>query len=199
MKEMTLKEIQKALGYEVKVVAEKAPKKYKNADISKTTNIADIEWIVLDKDNEGNVLCLAKNFVYRDAQFDSNTPNYANSSIRKKLNGEFLKRLTDEVGEDGILESEIDLISLDGLDDFGKVTDKVGLLTFDLYRKYNRIIEKYPVDSWWWLSTPWSTSHRGWHSAVCDVRRDGTVNVVNCYYNSGVRPFCIFSSSIFES
>lgn len=175
------------------------PKKYKKADVGDTTEIADIEWIVLDKDDEGNVLCLAKDFVYRDTQFDSNTPNYANSSIRKKLNGEFLKQLADEIGEDDILESEIDLISLDGLDDFGKVIDKIGLLTVDMYRKYNRIIEQYPVNGWWWLATPWSTPHRGWRSSVCCVYGDGAVDYDYCSCIFGVRPFCIFLSSIFES
>lgn len=199
MKEMTLKEIQRALGYEVKIIAEKLPKKYKNADVGETTKIAGIEWIVLDRDYEGNVLCLAKDFVYKSTQFDSSTSNYANSSVRKKLNNEFLKQLLEEVGEDGILESEVDLTSLDGLDDFGRVTDKVGLPTVDMYRKYNRIIEKYPVGGWWWLSTPWSTPHRGYSSTVCYVNGVGAVRNGRCDYNFGVRPFCIFSSSIFES
>lgn len=198
MKEMTVKEIEKILGYEVKIVAEKTPIKYKNVDIGEVTEIAGIEWVVLDKTDE-RVLCLTKDFVYTNTIFDNNTPNYANSNIRNKLNGEFLSKLASEVGDDNIFDTEIDLISLDGLDDFGKVTDKVGLLTFDMYRKYNRIIEKYKVDDWWWLATPWSTPHRGWHSAVCYVGRDGAVDGDYCDYGNGVRSFCIFSSSIFES
>ena len=199
MKEMTLKEIQKILGYEVKVVAEKLPKKYKKTGVGETTEIADVEWIVLNNFDDGSVLCMTKDFVYRGMQFDSNTPNYANSSVRKMLNDEFLKKIVDEVGEDGILATEIDLTSVDGLDDFGKVTDKVGLLTFDMYREYNRMIEKYPIESSWWLATPWSTPHRGWHSTVCRVYGDGAVCDGCCRYGDGVRPFCIFSSSIFES
>lgn len=199
MKEMTLKEIQKALGYEVKVIAEKKPEKYKGVDVGETTEIANVEWIVLDKDYQGNFLCLAKDFVYKDTQFDSNTSNYAESNIRKKLNGEFLKKLADEVGEENILDTTIDLTSLDGLDDFGQVTDSVGLLTVDMYRKYNRIIEKYSVGNWWWLATSWSAPHRGWHSAVCDVGGDGALYCGCCNCGGGVRPFCIFSSLIFES
>ena len=198
MREMTLKEIQKALGYEVKVIAEKTPKKYKSAEIGNTTNIADIEWIVLDKTDDG-VICLAKDFVYQDTRFDDNTNNYAKSDIRKKLNGAFLQELTDEVGEDGLTNIEIDLMSLDGLDDYGKVTDKVGLLTVDMYRKYNSIIEKYHVNNWWWLATPWSTPHRRYVFHVCSVRCGGSVSYDDCDYYGAVRPFCIFSSSIFES
>ena len=195
MREMTLKEIQKALGYEVKVVAEKTPKKYKSAEIGDTTNIADIEWIVLDKTDDG-VICLTKDFVYTHTQFDSSINNYANSSIRK-LNKAFAQKLIDEVGKRGLCDIELDLLSLDGLDDYGTVTDKVGLLTIDMYRKYNSIIEKYHVNNWWWLATPWSTPHRGYALHVCNVRGGDSVSYDDCDYYGAVRPFCIFSSSIF--
>lgn len=61
MKELTLKEIQKLLGYEVKIVAEKP------AAVGGIVDVADIEWIVLDKDDEGNLLCLSQDFVYTNA------------------------------------------------------------------------------------------------------------------------------------
>lgn len=196
MKEMTLKEIQKALGYEIKVVAEKPRKKFDDIKIGEIITVADTDFIVLDKtDNE--VVCLTKDFVYTNTQFDSSTNNYTNSNIRKKLNKEFAQKLIDEVGKRGLCDIELDLLSLDGLDEYGIATDKVGLLTVDMYRKYNRIIEKYPVKDWWWLSTPWSTLHRGYRSDVCVVDDDGAVSISNCDFGGGVRPFCIFSSSIF--
>lgn len=169
-----------------------------NIEVVKTKTIAGTEFIILDKVDEG-ILCLSKDFVYRNTQFDSNSNNYANSKIRNMLNTEFLAKLDDAIGEENIISTEIDLMSDDGLDDYGKVTDKVGLLTADMYRKYNRIIEKYPVDDWWWLSTPWSTPHRGWKYAVRVVGGNGTLLDGNCSCNGGVRPFCIFSPSIFES
>ncbi len=167
-------------------------------ELGKTKKIAGTEFIILDKVDEG-ILCLAKDLVYENTQFDRNSNNYANSDIRKRLNTEFLKKLSDEIGEENIIATEIDLTSDDGLDDYGKVTDKVGLLTADMYRRYNRIIEKYPVDDWWWLSTPWSTPHRGWKYAVRVVFNDGSMHYSYCFSNCGVRPFCIFSPSIFES
>lgn len=165
-------------------------------EIGKTVAVAGIEHIVLDI-FEGSVLCLAKDFVFESTRFDPNTNNYAESELRKKLNGEYLAKLVEAVGEENILETEIDLTSDDGLDDYGTAKDKVGLLTADMYRKYNRIIEKYPVDDWWWLATPWSTPHRGWLYTVRVVDDDGSLGSDNCISASGVRPFCIFSSSIF--
>lgn len=169
-----------------------------NIEVGKTKIIAGTEFIILDKVDEG-ILCFSRDFVYRNTQFDSNSNNYANSEIRKKLNTEFLAKLANEVGEENIISTNIDLTSDDGLDDYGRVTDKIGLLTADMYRKYNRIIEKYPVNDWWWLSTPWSTPHRGWKYTVRVVNVIGALRNINCNYYGGVRPFCIFSPSIFES
>ena len=194
MKEMTLKEIQKALGYEVKIVAEKPRKRFDDIKVGEIITVADIDFIVLDKTDD-EVICLTKDFVF-NTKFDS-INNYANSSIRKKLNKEFGQKLTDEVGKRGLCDIELDLLSLDGLDEYGTVTDKVGLLTVDMYRKYNCIIEKYPVNDLWWLATPWSTSHRGYSSSVCVVGYGCAVGCVDCGSDYGVRPFCIFSSSIF--
>lgn len=191
MKEMTLKEIQKALGYEVKIVAEKPRKKFDDIEIGEIITVAETDFIVLDKTDD-EVICLTKDIVF-NIQFDSSTNNYANSSIRKKLNN----KLIDEVGKRELCDIELDLLSLDGLDEYGTVTDKVGLLTVDMYRKYNRIIEKYPVKNWWWLATPWTTPHRGYDSCVCGVSSGGAVFCYKCNRDGGVRPFCIFSSSIF--
>ena len=197
MREMTLKEIQKALGYEVKVVTERPRKKFDDIKVGEIITVADTDLIVLDKTDD-EVLCLTKDFVYTYTQFDSSTNNYANSSIRK-LNKAFAQKLIDEVGKRGLCDIELDLLSLDGFDEYGTVTDKVGLLTIDMYRKYNSIIEKYHVNNWWWLATPWSTPHRGYALHVCSVRCGGSVSYDDCDYYGAVRPFCIFSSSIFES
>ena len=167
-------------------------------EIGKTKTIAGEEFIVLDV-LENGVLCLSKDFAYHSTMFDNNSNNYANSKIRKTLNTEYFKKIADEVGEENIIECEIDLTSDDGLDDYGKVTDKVGLLTADMYHKYNRIIEKYPVNDWWWLSTPHSTEHRGWKYAVRCVLSDGSLNDFSCFRSDGVRPFCILKSNIFVS
>ena len=172
--------------------------KFAEIEIGKTITIADVEFIVLEK-KEDEVVCLTRDFVFEDEQFDRNSNNYANSAIRRKLNEEFLPKLIEAVGAENILGAEIDLTSDDGLDDYGKVTDKVGLLTDAMYRKYNRIIEEYPVDDWWWLATPYSTPHRGYGSLVRCVYDCGALFNSSCYNDCCVRPFCIFSSAIFES
>ncbi len=172
--------------------------KTKEIKIGEVVTVANQEFIVLDK-TDSSVLCLKKDFAYKDTKFDSDTNNYAESEIRKKLNGEYLQTISNEIGINAILDTEIDLTTDDGLDDYGKVIDKVGLLTAEMYRKYSRIIEKYPVNDWWWLSTATSTPHRGYRFSVRCVYGDNTLINSNCSNDYGVRPFCRFSSLIFKS
>ncbi len=172
--------------------------KYAEVKEDSTITVADTKFIVLEKQND-KVICLTRDLAFEDEKFDKNSNNYATSDVKKKLDNEFLPKLVEAVGADSILDVDIDLTSDDGLDDYGSVKDKIGLLTDSMYRKYNRIIENYPVDNWWWLATPYSTPHRGYRSLVRCVINDGTLYNGYCGYGSGVRPFCIFSSAIFES
>lgn len=55
------------------------------------------------------------------------------------------------------------------------------------------------MGEWWWLLTPWSTPANGCSTTITVVSPSG---IIDCsYYDGGigVRPVCIFSSSIFES
>lgn len=161
--------------------------------IGKTFEKAGITWTVLDH-VEGGYLCLAESI--GNKRFADNTNNYAESEIRKYLNGEFLEKLAAEVGEANILPAKRDLTALDGLKEYGSCEDKVSLISLDEYRKYREVIPK--ADRWWWMVTPWSTKSNGWRYSVAMVAPDGCVDGGLCSGRHGVRPFCIFSSVIFE-
>jgi len=90
-----------------------------------------------------------------------------------------------------------DLISLDGLDDYGACTDKVSLLTAAEYAKYHKILglkSNYP--DWWWLITPASTPSNDYARCVCVVISCGFLRWGVCVYSFGVRPFLNLESSI---
>ena len=198
MKEMTLKEIQSLLGYEVKIVAEKPQKQLVDIPAGETFKVGDLEFIVLEHHN-GQTAILLKDFWKTDI-FDSKSNNYANSKIRKDLNKEFYKELKSLVGEDNIISHKVDLTSDDGRKDYGMVEDYISLLTCDIYRKYVDTIDKYRITSdWWWLATAYSTESNGYGSYVRCVYYGGTLRNDFCNYRSGVRPFCILKSNIFIS
>lgn len=154
---------------------------------------AGITWTVLDQTEEG-YFCLADEI--SEKRFNIDTNNYAESELRKYLNGEFYEKLAAEVGEANILLMKRDLTALDGLKEYGSCEDKVSLISLDEYRKYRENIPN--TGNWWWMLTPWSTKNNDWQYSVAVVAPDGSLDGVSCNYLGGVRPVCIFSSLIFE-
>lgn len=197
MKELTLKEIQNLLGYEVKIVADKPAGKLSEVPAGETFKIGDMEFVVLEHTYDGTCVIL-KDF-WKTTKFDDTTSNYANSKIRRDLNTEFYNKLSSLVGKNNIMEHTVDLTTDDGRKDYGSVCDNISLLTCDVYRKYVTILDKYNPKKWWWLATSYSTASIGYGYSVRCVDDDGTLRNNGCGNGFGVRPFCILKSDIFVS
>lgn len=89
--------------------------------------IGEEVFIVLEQTDNGTRV-ISKEFAYNDVKFGDNS-DWKVSHIRKILNNEYFKKIAAIIGEQNILSMDRDLISLDGLDDYGACTDKVSLLT----------------------------------------------------------------------
>lgn len=163
--------------------------------IGDTFKLVDTTWKILDITSAGYI-CLADSIEER--QFDSDSNNWKNSNLRDYLNEEFLEKIAAEIGLENIVPFERDLLSLDGQTEYGKCEDKFSLLTVDEYRKYRSLIPN-TKDYWWWLISPWSTPCNDYKRTVAVVSSAGYIINFSCYSSIGVRPVCIFSSSIFES
>lgn len=165
-------------------------------EIGKTIEIAGMEWMILKKTEKGYFAVL-NGFDGKERTFDSDSNNWIESDLRKELNDSFLKKITEELGEDAVVEFDRDLLSLDGQTEYGHCEDKISLLTVDEYRKYRKLLPN--TNGWWWLITPWSTPANGYISTLTVVSPSGGIDRNGCNCSNGVRPVCIFSSSIFES
>lgn len=166
----------------------------KELKIGDEFELADVNWKILDITDAG-YMCIGDSF--GNKIFDKNSNNWNKSSLRAYLNGEFYEKISKEIGKGNIVSFKRDLLSLDGQTEYGENDDAVSSLTVDEYRKYRKLIPN--TDDWWWLITPWST-----HCNDCDiyttvVSPSGCIYGLNCGGSNGVRPVCIFSSSIFES
>lgn len=166
----------------------------KELKIGDEFELADVNWKILDITDAG-YMCIGDSL--GDKIFDNNSNNWNKSSLRAYLNGEFYEKISKEIGKGNIVSFKRDLLSLDGQTEYGENDDAVSLLTVDEYRKYRKLIPN--TDDWWWLITPWSTPCNNYESAVAVVSPSGYVIDYDCGSYNGVRPFCIFSSSIFES
>ena len=165
-------------------------------EIGKAIELAGMEWLILDKTEKG-YFAILNGFDGKERIFDSASNNWISSKLRNELNTRFLKKITDEFGEDAVIELDRDLFSLDGQTEYGHCKDKISILTVDEYRKYRKFLPN--MDKWWWLLTPWSTPANGYSVTNTVVSPSGCVNYGSCDGVYGVRPVCIFSSSIFES
>lgn len=162
--------------------------------IGDSFDLCDFRWTILDITKKG-YMCLAES-LDEDMQFGSNN-DWKEGRIRKYLNGEFAEKIATEIGEGNLIEFERNLLSLDGQAEYGSCLDKVSLLNVDEYRKYRKHIPN--TGYWWWLITADSTQCNNDYRWITVVSPSGNISNDICNSGNGVRPFCIFSSMIFES
>lgn len=165
-------------------------------EIGKVIELAGMDWLILDKTEKG-YFAILNGFDEKERTFDSTSNNWITSKLRNELNARFLKKITDELGKDAVIEFDRDLLSMDGQTEYGHCKDKISFLTVDEYRKYRKLLPN--MDKWWWLLTPWSTPVNDFSTTITVVSRSGNIYGNRYCGVYGVRPVCIFSSSIFES
>lgn len=157
-------------------------------------SIAGIEFIKFS-DKDGITTAVAKDMLFK-SEFGKNN-NFAESIIKERLEKEILPKLEAEIGAENIVEHEVDLLSLDGSDKWGKVNCRISLPTLDFYRYNVKIFDKHKLNAWWWLATPDTTSDHYNDNWIRCVSPDGYFSDYFYYYdNIGVRPFLTFLSSI---
>lgn len=173
----------------------KMPKNLKPGDIFK--DIDGDEWIFLYCETETGDACILKKESLTKMKFGTDN-NYDGSDIDKYLTDTYLKELERKFGIDNIVEHEVDLLSLDGENDYGKITRKVSIPTLDMYRYNKKAIKKY-IKEWFWLATPDSTPNGFSSVNVQCVSSSGSVSYGWYDVGSGaVRPFVFLSRKLFE-
>lgn len=165
---------------------------------SSVISYGGLDCIVLDVEQD-KILVLAKESIGNMPFDEGNSNNFPKGTLCKYLNGEFIKTLkANGADTSALIPTTIDLTSDDGLKDYGETTQKIFLLTCDMYRKYRSIIPN--LDDWWWLATAYSTESNGYASCARRVTSDGSLYYYNaCNGSGGVRPAFYLKSSILES
>ena len=165
---------------------------------SSVINYGGLDCIVLDVEQD-RILVLAKESIGNMPFDEGNSNNFPKGTLCKYLNGEFIKKLkANGADTSALIPTTIDLTSDDGLKDYGETTQKIFLLTCDMYRKYRSVIPN--LDDWWWLATAYSTESNGYAHYARYVSSDGSLYNDGAYAGSnGVRPAFYLKSSILES
>ena len=165
---------------------------------SSVISYGGLDCIVLDVEQD-KILVLAKESIGNMPFDEGNSNNFPKGTLCKYLNGEFIKKLkANGADTSALIPTTIDLTSDDGLKDYGETTQKIFLLTCDMYRKYRSVIPN--LNDWWWLATAYSTESNGYARYARAVYSDGGLYNDSAYHgDSGVRPAFYLKSSILES
>lgn len=162
----------------------------KTGEIFKVANIEFIKFA----DENGHTIAVAKEGLFFSRFGNDN--NFAKSIVKQRLDSEILPKIEKAIGAENIIEHEVDLLSLDGDDKWGKAKCKISIPTFDFYRKNVKMFDKHLLGNWWWLATPDSTATHYNDDWVCCVSPRGCFGGSGFYHDYAVRPFMIFVSSI---
>ena len=163
----------------------------KPGDVFKDKN--GTEYIVCEQ-MSGETAVIRKKLLEERINF-GNTNDWRKSKPRKYLNGEYLDKLEEIFGAENIINHEVDLISLDGYDDYDTCMDKVSCMTILEYMEYHKLIGN--CDESHFLATPDSTpSGCGSDNVLC-VLSDGSVVYIWRNYVWRMRPFFILKSDVF--
>ena len=172
--------------------------KLESLKAGETFCIGENDYIVLEQ-HEGKTKVISKNFIAEGREFADDTVDYKISGLRKYIEAEIQPTIENEVGAENLVEHRVSLETVDGQDNYGELTCKVRLLTFDEARKYNNLIVNKDLDNWWWTCTAWTSPNREYNRSIAVVLPSGYFLNYNCYNCFGVRPVCILKSNIFVS
>ena len=166
-----------------------------------------MEWVVLEHNLlKKAVLVLAADVLKTESgetqymPFDEENKNdFAASSVRAFLNGDFLEELAAAgADKEAFLPLALDLTSDDGLKDYGIDRVTIGIYTDQIYREFRNIIP--PASDWHWTATPFSTARNGYEHLVRFVNSSGALSSNHaCSGGRGVRPLCVLKSDILVS
>lgn len=163
-----------------------------------TFMIADHEFLVLDHTETGTKV-ISKDMWQEDSIEFGSSKEYATSNIKNFIDREVLPVIAAAVGEENIIEHDVDLTALDGGNDFGSIRLKVHPIEFMEARKYFELLVNEELPDWWWTITPWNSRGIGYAKNLAVVSPSGIIYGDIYDDDYGVRPFCILNSNIFVS
>lgn len=165
-------------------------------------NLAGIEFGVLDvrepvcSDDPGALFIMAINTQGEDCRF-GDTNDYTKSDLRVAVD-EWLEELGESgVNLDLIEPREIDLTTLDGRANYGKLEVKAAPLTLDEARMYAKFIPN--SNDWSWLATGWGAPGMNGSTYAFGVLSRGVWTYNYCSDSYGIRPALVISSSLLTS
>ena len=137
---------------------------------------------------DDGTLCMVMDEDFKSTFGETN--NFAESELRKKLNGEYLDEwVKSGANRESFVLMQVDLTANDGLKDYGICECFLAPRTCDQHRKYRYLIPN-PKENWEWTATAYSTESNGYSGIAYRVSGTGGLDSYHYSYGAGaVRPF----------
>ena len=148
-------------------------------------------WCRLDKAKDGVLFCAETPLYIRQFGY---TNDWYRSAIRKTLKRDLLNAIIKYGGKrEDFMVFESDLISADGIDEYGVVDDVLALLSDDMYKNYRGVLK--PTHRPFWTLTPHSAGRSS--NTMCHyVTARGDIDKIYCnWMGVYVRPVCVLSDA----
>jgi hypothetical protein len=193
-KEMSLEEIEKILGYKVKIVP-RTRTQVVNVPVGEVFRIGDYEFVVLR--NGVKVLALSKDLI-GESVFDKESNCYEHSELHmSETLKKFQKHILTNVSQRDLLSRKVNLMADNGYEDYAVSIDNAAPMTLDEFRLFSDVIERYEVRDDWWLVTPHGTLKRNESKSVCYVDKNNMIEHAKCDTIKGIRPMiCLNCSTV---
>lgn len=158
-----------------------------------TFKVGPYEFVVLAQKNCSTSAIMKEPYIWR-SEFGTNN-NYEGSTAERICN-KFANELKELLGKHRIREHTVNLISDDGLKQYGTVKCFASLLTTSQYRKYVDVLDKHKIDNNWWLATSFSTpEHLDSHNVKC-VSNGGWLTSASCTNQEiAIRPYVLLDEN----
>lgn len=142
--------------------------------------------MVLEHMDDG-ILCMVLDEDFKSEFGETN--NFAESKLRKKLNGKYLDEwVKSGANRESFMLMQVDLTANDGLKDYGTCDCFLAPRTCDQHRKYRYLIPN-PKKGWEWTATACSTKGNGCSSSAFQVTGAGGLDSISYVYGAiEVRP-----------
>ena len=163
--------------------------KFRLGDLKPGTiiKIGDFKYVVLHHSKETMAIFSLTSVGFN--KFGENA-DYKTSTVRSILLNKFQPSLEKAVGKKNLIPHTVSLVAENGTNKGKTISDKVSLITFEEFRRYQEFIPIIPHS--YWTATMASEKYL----FICFITPSKLIHKISCEYHGEIHAYCILRSNV---